>query len=335
MSETNQKLLISSGKSSFPLVLVSIAMVLPCAAAEFPSASMPLTRRLDLEKLQPESVSAVHSKEVEAIRISPFSYEVLFPDDTPYPRSSSSSRVPWITDPSQSPRNGSRVGSRGSYQSAQFSSSDGPLSVSGLPLVTSGASSEIVRTVSVGVGYLVETDSTYKYGLPVPSSAEYGQHIVLEGSPFKLGQVEFPYFSSIEQSHALVFRLYSVGTAGLPASLLYQSNPQDVHAGIYSVNITYDMPLVPKDLIFSVAFYGISKDASVGLLLPNADPVIGSTPGQILSKVGGTWTPQTVAGGIKGAISISVTPAVVPEPKTVLMVFLAGIILWTVRRKNA
>lgn len=310
-------------------------MVLPCFGADNLGSPMPLTRRLELERLHPDSTASVHSKETESIRVSPFSYEVLFPNETPSSQVSSSSRIPWVTSPLQSPRNGSRISNRGGSRPTLFSSSDGLLPGSGLPLVSSGVSSEFVRTVSVGVGYLVETDLNYKYGLPVPSPSEFGQHITLEGGPFRLGLVQFPYYSSIEQSQALVFRLYSVGAAGLPASLLYQSGPQDVHVGIYSVNITYDMPSIPKDLIFSVAFYGISKDASVGLLLPNANPVMGSTPGQILSKTGETWTTETIAGGIKGAISISVTPATVPEPKTVLMVFLAGIVLWSVRRKSA
>ena len=339
MSRISQSLSLSRGltcgKFPFAGVLASAIVFLPCLAVESPGTATLPTHHLDFDKIHPESTSPIHSREEETIRISPYSYEVLFPDELRTTKASASSRIPWLTDPAQPTRNGFRLGGRSGASRAEFSVSDVPLQSGGLPLMSSGASSEFVRTVLVGAGYLVQTDPSYKYGLPVTPGAELGQHISLAGGSFTLGEIDFPYYSSVDQSQSLVFRLYSVGAGGLPSSLLYQSDPQDIHSGIYSVGITYAGPIVPKDLVFSIAFYGLSNGASVGLLLPNADPTIGSTTGQILAKEGGTWTQKTVQGGIKGAISISVSAASVPEPQTVLMVFIAGIALWAVRRNNS
>ena len=316
------------------LGMIAAAVVcFPSLAAESRSAPTLPMPHLDLDNLHLKPTSSTHSREEESIRISPFSYEVLFPEESAAISSSTRSGNSWVTAPAQLARSVSRSVGRSGYSRAEISSSEMSVQSGGLPLLSSGVSSELVRTVLVGAGYLVETDPSYKYGLPVSLGAEIGQHITLAGGNFTLGEIDFPYYSSVEQAQSLVFRLYSIGAGGLPSSLLYQSSPQDIHSGIYNVGIAYGGPVVPKDLVFSIAFNGVPSGASVGLLLPNADPTIGSTTGQVLAKDGGTWTQQSVVGGVKGAISISVTPAAVPEPQTIAMVFIAGIAFWAIRRR--
>lgn len=175
--------------------------------------------------------------------------------------------------------------------------------------------------ISNPVGYLVPTDLTSNDVLaPLRNSLEFGQHVVLAPGPFLLGQVVFPYYSSVQATEAnpanLVFRLYSVGAGGLPSSLLYQSSPQTVNEGVVQVTIGYDSKPVPRDLIFTIQFSGLSSKDSAGLLLPNADPTIGSTPGQMVVNNGGVWSLSNIDGVSKPAVSIAITAATVPEPGT-------------------
>jgi len=282
-------------------------------------------RHIDFSTIHPESTAPVHHREAETILISPFSYEVLFADE---PKSISGVPQSWLTLPARATSGSSKQSSRTSYQRATFSKPEAPN-----PGVLSPAVYHtVVPTGSAAIGYLVLTDTTYKNGLRIPDGLEYGQHIRLAGGSLALGEVTFPYYSSVSASQALTFSLYSVGTGGLPDSLLYRSSPQNVNLGIYNLSISYGGSIVPQDLIFSVKFSGIGASANAGLLLPNADPVIGTTTGQILVNQDGTWSQHFPGGNLKGAISISVTASSVPEPSVAALGFLGIGFLWMASR---
>jgi len=284
-------------------------------------------KHIDFSTIHPESTAPVHHREADTVLLSPFSYEVLFADD---PKSLTDAPHSWMTLPARSASGSSKQGSRSGFQRATFSQPESPTP----GVLSPGAYRSVVPTSASLLGYLVQTDPSFKNGLRVPDGAEYGQHITLAGGPMQLGEIAFPYYSSVSASQALTFSLYSVGVGGLPDSLLYRSGPQDVNNGIYSVHISYGGSLVPEDLIFSVKFSGVGSSANVGLLLPNADPVVGKTTGQILSNTDGTWSQHSVGGNLKGAISISVTASTVPEPQVAILGLLGIGFLWFVSRQR-
>ncbi len=313
---------VTGRKTQVGCALVSAAIGSLRLAAE----SAPVAQKhIDIANIHPESTAPVHHREAESALYSRSSYELLFADDS---RAVSSTPKSWVTQPSKVPFGSSKQASRGHFQRATFSQPE-----TANPEIHLGAAiHSVVPTGSSLVGYLVEVDPSYKNGLRIPDGAEYGQHITLAGGPLALGQVAFPYYSSVSASQALTFSLYTVGVGGLPDSLLYRSSPQDVNQGIYNVSISYGGSVVPEDLIFSVKFSGIGSSANAGLLLPNADPVLGKTTGQVLANQDGTWSQHSVGGGLKGAISISVTAATVPEPQTAVLGLLGIGFLWMASR---
>lgn len=280
-------------------------------------------RHLDLANIHPESTAPVRHREADTVLLSPFNYEVLFADDQ---KSIIGPTPTWLTVPARSTAGLVKQGSRASFQRATFSRPESP----NPGILSPGVYHSVVLTGSTLLGYIVLTDPSYKNGLRIPDGSEYGQHITLAGGSLALTEVSFPYYSSVSAAQALTFSLYSVGTGGLPESLLYRSSPQNVNEGIYNVSISYAGSIVPQDLIFSVKFSGIGASANAGLLLPNADPVVGTTTGQILANQDGVWSQHSVGGGLKGAISISITG--VPEPRVAILTVVGIGFLWMASR---
>jgi len=171
------------------------------------------------------------------------------------------------------------------------------------------------------------------YGSP----NEFGDQINVFSptTPWDITQFKFDYYlngTGVTGNETADLKFYANdGPGGAPGTLLYDSGPFSLTKGYNTVNDTGLNVQVPStgSFTWTVLFGGIGSFESAGLLFYNP-PTIGSSADDYWQKdASGNWALQrfTPAGGPVANFGAQVTATAVPEPATIQLGLLGGL-MW-------
>jgi hypothetical protein len=166
------------------------------------------------------------------------------------------------------------------------------------------------------------------YGSPF----EFGDQVNLAPGAWNVTQFKFDYYmnGNVSGNETADLKFYANdGPGGAPGTLLYDSGPFSLAKGYNTVNDTGLFTQVPNSFTWTVLFGGIEAFESAGLLFYNP-PTTGSSADDYWQKdANGNWALQrfTPAGGPVANFGAQITAVAVPEPATVQLGLLGGL-MW-------
>ncbi|HVY69594.1 MAG TPA: hypothetical protein VHH73_06670 [Verrucomicrobiae bacterium] len=164
------------------------------------------------------------------------------------------------------------------------------------------------------------------------SAFEFGDEVALQGVGRTLTDFQFEYFGSLTED-ASKFMLLSIykadGTspAGSPGTLLFQTDPIQVHNGFQSVELSgISGVTLSDDIIWTITPFGINNSADKVSLLLYDPPTIGSSANDFWQKDASGWT-RTVLNNSSGSAiaNFGAKITVVPEPTAGQLLMLGGV----------
>lgn len=207
-----------------------------------------------------------------------------------------------------------------------------------LALGLSSARAAVVYELSSGTG------NDYYQGFK-----EFGDELKLAGSERIIQSFSFDYFANYAQAGGLTFRIYAndgalVGGSHTPKTVLDVRTFDILSGGAHvEINFPYDASnVLPDSITYTVAFSGIGGGSPnrAGLILPNANPTVGSSFDDIWQRTGtgaSDWAliQVTDANGVPVIANFRATVTAVPEPGTVALMVLGGAGLLAASRRRS
>lgn len=148
------------------------------------------------------------------------------------------------------------------------------------------------------VGYEVEEGQNIFLNV----AGEYGDSVSLAGGGGVFAGLSLEYYANYSRADGLTLRIYSLGPNGLPDTLL-DSRLLGIRDGgaTVSVDFAYNPAnAVGSELAYSVEFSGLGNGQKAGLIVPDREPTVGTSPDSYLQRGSSGWGTASVGGILSG-----------------------------------